>query len=110
MLRSITNKQFIEWRAFAELEPFDETRQDIRTAAVQATMCEMHRDHEKRRKPFTWADFKIPFGDEPKMETPDTLTPQRSSAELKAIVQQYLYGEAVVTDKPRTLRRSRGNG
>jgi len=32
MLRSITVKQWWDWEVYAALEPFDETRADVRTA------------------------------------------------------------------------------
>jgi hypothetical protein len=34
MLRSITIRQLGEWRAYADLEPFDEERADLRAASI----------------------------------------------------------------------------
>ena len=34
MLRSMSARQFFEWRAYQDLEPFDEVRADYRTASV----------------------------------------------------------------------------
>ena len=34
MLRGITVRQFVEWRAYADLEPFDEERADARAGMI----------------------------------------------------------------------------
>ena len=34
MLRSLTAAQFLEWMAYAKVEPFDETRADYRAAQI----------------------------------------------------------------------------
>lgn len=41
MLRSMSGTQFREWRAYAELEPFDEVREDIRNARVVHTVLSL---------------------------------------------------------------------
>jgi hypothetical protein len=50
-------------------------------------------------------DFKVPFGDEPRMETPSTVkdapTPARSSAELKFMAQM------IVADANAAMKRKR---
>jgi hypothetical protein len=101
----MSHKLLIEWMAFSELEPFDETRDDIRSASIQATLCEIKRDRDRRKQPYTWMDFKVPFGDEPRMETPSTVkdapTPARSSAELKFMAQM------IVADANAAMRRKR---
>jgi hypothetical protein len=43
MLRGMTASQFAEWRAYADLEPFDETRADLRTADVVRTLININR-------------------------------------------------------------------
>lgn len=35
MLRSLTAKQFVEWEAYARLEPFSEMRADWRAASIR---------------------------------------------------------------------------
>jgi len=43
MLSEISNKELIEWMVFADLEPFDEERADVRAAAIRATLLNIHR-------------------------------------------------------------------
>ena len=61
MLRCITIRQLKEWQKFAELEPFDEERADIRAAAIAHTMANMWRG--KNVSPYKLADFIVRFGD-----------------------------------------------
>lgn len=57
--------ELAEWMAFAELEPFGETRADLRSGIVAATVANSVRDPEQRRQPFGPADFVPgPFGPE----------------------------------------------
>ena len=41
MLRGMTVRQFCEWRAYADAEPFDETRGDLRAAQIVATLINL---------------------------------------------------------------------
>lgn len=61
MLRGISFKQFREWMAFAELEPFDETRDDYRFASIVAAIANVHRGKGKRA--FTVEEMRLMFGD-----------------------------------------------
>jgi hypothetical protein len=58
MLRSMSGKQFLEWRAYAELEPFDEVRADLRTAHLVQTVRAFAGDKA------TLSDCLLPFGEE----------------------------------------------
>jgi hypothetical protein len=64
MLRSLTWKQFQDWRMFAELEPFDSRRADYHAATIVATLLNQWRG--KNKKPYT-ANYVLkhllPFGD-----------------------------------------------
>jgi hypothetical protein len=42
MLRGMTFRQFCEWRAYADIEPFDETRGDLRAAQIVATLRNLY--------------------------------------------------------------------
>jgi hypothetical protein len=61
MLRKISYRQFIEWRIFATLEPFDETRQDYRIASIVATLVNVNRG--KGRKAVSVEEMRLKFGD-----------------------------------------------
>lgn len=65
MLREMSFKQFREWIAYAEVEPFDETREDYRTASIVATLINLKRG---KRKALSLEDVRIMFGDEKKIE------------------------------------------
>jgi len=70
MLSEITNQEFIEWMTFADLEPFDEERDDARFASVRATLLNVNR---KRGTPVvTPLECMMYFGDSeppPKKQT-----------------------------------------
>lgn len=66
MLAGMTVQQFAEWRAYADLEPFDETRGDLRAASIVATLINLHR--RRKVKP---SDVVLQFGESvPVVATP----------------------------------------
>ena len=73
MLRSITLSQFYEWMTFAEFEPFDEARDDYRTAQIVQTLINMNRDTKRHPEPIPINDCLLVFGDaiveKPKKQT-----------------------------------------
>lgn len=80
MLELISWKDFQLWRAYGQLEPFDEERSDLRSASIVAAIWNVHRDTKKHPKPFTALDFVLPFGD---YKPPSK--PQQSAEEMEAI-------------------------
>lgn len=64
MLSEITYPEFLEWLAFAELEPFEEDRNDWRVAALRASIMETVRNRRKQRSPFQPKNFMLYFGEE----------------------------------------------
>jgi hypothetical protein len=61
MLRSMSSRQFYEWRAYAAVEPFDETRDDLRAASIARIIAEVNRNPKKRSKAFQIEDFMLSF-------------------------------------------------
>lgn len=61
MLDEITMLEFREWMAYAELEPFDEWRQDMRNAHIVQTIRNLFRKH-----PISLEDCVLPFESRPK--------------------------------------------
>ena len=59
MLRSITARQFMEWMAYARLEPFDEVRADYRAASICALLANINRG--AKQKAYTIEDFLLKF-------------------------------------------------
>lgn len=64
MLEGMTIRQFREWRAYAELEPFGPRRDDARAALVAWLLAELHRDRKKRRKAWKLDDFLLASADD----------------------------------------------
>ncbi len=60
MLREMTLAQFYEWRAYDDLEPFDETRADLRAASIVAAILNVNR--RKGSRPVSLQDCMLRFG------------------------------------------------
>lgn len=73
MLRQMSFKQFREWIAYAELEPFDESRDDYRIASIVATLINLKRG---KRKAVSVDDVRLLFGDEKKIERKQSVLEQ----------------------------------
>lgn len=71
----MTGKQFLEWRAYAELEPFDEVRADLRTAHLVQTVRNVLGDKA------TLTDCLLPFGED---EAPKPKPKVKDWREIKA--------------------------
>lgn len=59
--RSLTAKQLVDWETYAELEPFDETRDDYRTSLIATVIANVNRDPKKSA--YKLEDFLLAFGD-----------------------------------------------
>jgi hypothetical protein len=68
MLRGMTTRQFQEWRAYADLEPFDEERADLRAASIVAALVNGRR--RKGQRAVTLQDCTLRFV-EPVVTTPE---------------------------------------
>lgn len=71
MLRYITAKQFAEWEAYAQLDPFDELRADSRAALIAQVLANIHRG--KGQRAYMLKDFLLKFGELEKVrrQTPE---------------------------------------
>jgi hypothetical protein len=72
VLRRLTAKQFLEWQAYATLEPFDEVRGDFRSALIASVLANVNRDSKKKPEPFKIQDFLLKFeeAEPPAKQTP----------------------------------------
>jgi len=59
MLRQITARQLQEWRVYADLEPFDEERADIRAASIVQAIFNSPR---KKKDRVTLKECMVTFG------------------------------------------------
>ena len=57
MLNGMSAKEFTEWMAYYELEPFGPVRDDQRAGEVASVLANVHRDSKKRPTPFSAVDF-----------------------------------------------------
>jgi hypothetical protein len=103
MLRQISMKQFREWQAFQDLEPFDETRADARAASIRQTLAEIHRNRDRRKDAYTIGDFLIHFGDSEKAKPTSDEPARPSAADLKFIAMQH----AIIANAEEELARKR---
>lgn len=62
MLRGLTAKEFSEWFAYAQIDPFNELRADYRAAAIERTVFNVAVEAKHRHK---LEDFLLRFGQEP---------------------------------------------
>lgn len=72
MLRRMGAKLFNEWRAFEELEPFEDIRQDWRMAQLVAKLANLHRNLEAHPEPYPISDFLLNYGNEKEEARPKT--------------------------------------
>jgi hypothetical protein len=75
MLSEVDVRHLDEWRAYANLEPFDETRADARAAQVVQAL---HNVIQKRKKPMALEDAMLKYVEVPeakpvKSQTKDEL-------------------------------------
>lgn len=49
--------EFIDWLAFAQVEPLPEARADLRNAQLMALLANVNRDSSKHPTPYTAKDF-----------------------------------------------------
>ena len=76
MLEMMPARLWREWIAYSNLEPFGETRADLRAGIVAATVANANRDAKKRKRPFGPEDFMPKF--EPK-------APQSTEEQLQIV-------------------------
>lgn len=78
MLRQLTRRQLLEWRAYADLEPWDEQRADMRSAQIVAAIINKGR----RGRLVTLKDCLLPFG-RPGRARAKAKTPEQAREDFK---------------------------
>ncbi len=69
MLRSLTAKQFYEWVAYNELEPFGEWRDDYRAASIAQMIYNVAVEKQYRKNDI--GQFVLKFGEQTRRQTPE---------------------------------------
>jgi len=80
MLVSLSGKQFTEWMAYAELEPFGEERADLRMAILASLIANVNRDPKKKSSPYEVSDFM------PKFEKKEPISKEDAIAAIDAMM------------------------
>jgi hypothetical protein len=105
MLREMSFREFREWIAFSQLEPFDDVRADYGTANIVATLINLHRP--KGRKAVTVDEVRIRFGDE-KIERRQTIEQQQQIGKMFAdLFNSFEDEKAAKRERARDRRESR---
>lgn len=74
MLRQISTRQFAEWRAYADLEPFDEGRADLRAGQIVQAIVNSRPTRGRGSRSVTLKDCVLRFVDRdpaPRARTPE---------------------------------------
>lgn len=87
MLSEIDSRQLSEWMAFANLDPFDESRADIRSAIVAQTVAAA----SGSKRTFRLQDFMIQYGNREHK--------QQSLADAKMVVKNYMNARNKIKNK-----------
>jgi hypothetical protein len=74
----MSSREFSEWMAFHDLEPFGEERADLRAGIVASTVANANRDPKKKRKAYKPEDFMPKF----KRTTDRQRTPWQSQLKI----------------------------
>lgn len=72
MQQKISSREFTEWIAYYQLEPFGEERADLRMGIIASLIANSNRDPKKRKKPFEPKDF-MPLFEAPNRPWQDQL-------------------------------------
>ena len=75
LLQTVDAKELAEWRAFYNIEPFGEEREDLRAAMVCTVLANINRG--KGRPPYRLDDFMLKFD-----------KPEQTTEQMKEILKQ----------------------
>lgn len=84
MLEQMPSRLFLEWVAYNNIEPFGETRDDLRAGIISATIANVNRD-PKKGPPFTPQDFMPNF--EPEEEPVEKIPEDEMKQKVLALAQ-----------------------
>lgn len=68
----MSSHEFAEWMAYYTLEPFDESRADLRMGIMAALFANANRDVKKHKKAYEPTEF-MPFYEKPQQDWQDQL-------------------------------------
>ena len=103
MLGEISIRQFQEWRAYADLEPFDEVRADLRTAHVVQTLLNLELVRNRKTAKLKLADCTLRFGVDAKAEE-QAQSPEAARRQIHRTMQML---EAIYNEPPKPEKKKR---
>lgn len=77
----VSSREFTDWQAFAELEPFGEERADLRAGIIASTLANVNRGRGTRA--FKPSDFM------PKFDAPRIMSADEIGSRLMAFAEQH---------------------
>jgi len=101
MLRSMTGRQFEEWRLFFELEPFGNDVQEDLFASIVQILANVNRGKARRNRPFSLEEARMSFGDRGTDRKP------KDSMILKGVAKAFMHGheKAFAAEQARKKRK-----
>lgn len=103
MLRGMSARQFAEWRAYDDLEPFDEERADIRAGSIVQAIYNVKR--RKGQAPIKLMDCVVTFGSGGTKESPKSAEQARAQVERAMDLLMLIFNsEPEKAPKPRVRR------
>jgi hypothetical protein len=91
MLSEMTWPRFVEWRVYSELEPWDETRADYRSASIVQILANIFRNRQSRPEPISIEEVVLKFDTR---EHSEAVPKKRKSwKELMAIAKEIVTGK-----------------
>lgn len=80
--REVDSREFAEWMAYADVEPFGPEREDYRAGVIAALTANVNRDPKQRQQPYDVEDFFPRYGH--KEAPPAEVTEDALSSKLTA--------------------------
>jgi len=86
-MEDIDAREFQWWRAYSNIEPLGEKREDMRAGLICALIANTNRDSKSKPTPYTVEEFMYPFKKTPKLPT---------KKELKAKFNAFVKSQALL--------------
>jgi len=87
--QEISSAEFSQWIAYNNVEPFGESRADLRAGIISSVMANIHRG--KGQKSFTADEFMPEFGEREK--------PKMKSRQMQGLLRQFVKMHNATTDE-----------
>jgi G3E family GTPase len=103
MLRSMSAKQWGEWVAFGELEPFEPER--LEQVVSQVTQVLINQNRSRGTKAISNDDIRLRFGDDAAQVPGSVVAQRKSSATLEAVARAMVITSRKALNKKKRVKR-----